>query len=59
MNQNSVQEEIESRLKSGNACYNLVQNLLTSSLLSKNIRIKVYRSIILPVLCGCETWHSH
>jgi hypothetical protein len=59
MNQNSVQEEIKSRLKSGNACYNLVQNLLTSSLLSKNIKIKVYKTIILPVLYGCETWHSH
>jgi hypothetical protein len=36
MNQNSIQEEIKSRLKSGNACYLSVQNLLSSSLLSKN-----------------------
>ena len=35
MNQNSIQEEIKSRLKSGNASYHLVQNLLSSSLLSK------------------------
>jgi hypothetical protein len=56
-NQNSVQEEIKSRLKSGNDCYHLVQNLLSSSLLSKNIRIKIYRTIILHVvLYGCETW---
>jgi len=57
-NQNSVQEEIKSRLKSGNACYHSVQNLLSSSLLSKNIKIKVYKTcIILPlVLYGCETW---
>jgi len=41
MYQNSVQEEIKSRLKSGNACYNLVQNLLSSSLLSKNIKINI------------------
>ena len=34
-NQNSIQEEIKSRLKSGNACYHAVQNLLSSSLLSK------------------------
>jgi len=34
--QNSIQEEIKNRLKSGNACYLLVQNLLSSSLLSKN-----------------------
>jgi len=55
-NQSSVQEEIKSRLKSGNACYYSVQNLLRSSLLSKNLKIKIYRTIILPVvLYGCET----
>jgi hypothetical protein len=45
-NQNSIQEEIKSRLKSGNACYHSVQNLLSSSLLSKNLKIKIYRTII-------------
>ena len=46
-----------SRLKSENACYYSVQNLLSSSLLSKNLKIKIYRNIILPVvLYGCETW---
>jgi len=56
-NQNSIQEEIKSRLKSGNACYHSVRNLLSSSLLSKNLKIKIYRTIILPVvLYGCETW---
>ena len=35
-NPNSTQEEIKSRLKLGNACYRLVQNLLSSNLLSKN-----------------------
>ena len=56
-NQNSILEEIKSRLKSGNACYHSVQNLLSSSLLSKNLKIKIYRTIILPVvLYGCETW---
>ena len=55
-NQNSIQEEIISRLKSGNACYHVVQNLLSSSLLSKNIKIERYRTIILPVvLYGCGT----
>ena len=54
-NQNSIQEEIKSRLKSGNACYYSLQNLLSSSLLSRNIKINIYRSIILPVvLNGCE-----
>jgi hypothetical protein len=56
-NQNSIQEKIKSRLKSGNDCYHLVWNLLTSSLLHKNIKIKKYRIIILPVvLYRCETW---
>ena len=55
-NQNSVQEEIKNSLKSGNACYHSVQNILSSSLLFKTIKIKIYRIIILPVLYGCETW---
>jgi len=51
-----VQEEIKSRLKSGNACYHLVQNPMSSSLLSKNLKIKIYRTIILPVvLYSCKT----
>jgi len=55
--QNSVQEEIKSRLNLGNACYHSVQNLLSSRLLSKDLKIKIYRTIILPVvLYGCETW---
>jgi len=55
-NQNSIQEEIKSRLKLGNTCYYSVQNLLSSRLLSKNLKIKMYRTIILPVvLYGCET----
>jgi hypothetical protein len=56
-NQNSIHEEIKSRLKSGNACYHSVQNVLSSSLLSKNVKIQIYRTIILPVvLYGCESW---
>ena len=56
-NQNSIQKEIKSWLKSRNACYHSVQNLLSSRLLSKNLKIKIYRTIILPVvLYGCETW---
>ena len=56
-NQNSIQEEIKCRLKLGNACYYSVQKLWASSLLSKTLKIKIYRTIILPVvLYGCETW---
>ena len=56
-NQTSIAEEIKSTLRSGNACYHLVQNLLSSRLLSKNLKIKIYRTIILPVvLYACEAW---
>ena len=49
-NQNSIAEEIKSRLKSGNACCHSVQNLLSSRLLSKIVKIKIYRTVILPVV---------
>ena len=56
-NQNYIADETKSRLRSGNAWYHLVQNILSSRLLSKNLKIKIYRTIILPVaLYGCETW---
>jgi hypothetical protein len=55
--QNCMQEEIKSRLNSGNACYHSVQSLLSSRLLSRDIKVKIYKTIILPVLLyGCETW---
>jgi hypothetical protein len=56
-NQNDIHDEIKSRLNSGNAYYYSVQNLLSSRLISKNLKIKIYRTVILPVvLYGCETW---
>jgi hypothetical protein len=56
-NQNSIHEEIERRLKSGNACYHSVQNLLSSRLLSKLVKIKIYRTIILQVVSySCKSW---
>jgi UDP-galactopyranose mutase len=48
-NQNSVQEEVKGRLKSGNAYYYSVQNLFSSRLLPKNLKIRIYRNIIMPV----------
>ena len=55
-NQNPIAEEIKSRLKSGNACYYSVQNVLSSRLVSKNLKLKIYRTVILPVvLYWCET----
>jgi hypothetical protein len=55
-NQNLIQEGIK-RLNSGNVCYLSTQNLLSSHLLLKNVKIIIYMTIILPVgLYGCETW---
>jgi hypothetical protein len=55
--QNCIHEEIKSRLNSGNACYHSVQGLLSSCLLSRNVKVKIYKTVILPVvLYGLETW---
>jgi hypothetical protein len=55
--QNCTHEEIKSSLNSGNSCYHSVQSLLSSRLLSRNIKVKIYKTIILPVvLYRCETW---
>jgi hypothetical protein len=55
--QNCIHEEIRSRQNSGNACCHAVQNLLSSRLLSRNVKIKIYKTIILPVVMyGYETW---
>jgi len=48
--QNSIREEIKSRMRSGKACYHSVQNLLSSSLLSRKLKFKIYRTVILPVV---------
>jgi sorting nexin-29 len=57
MNRNSIHEEIKSRLKLGNTCYHLVQNLLFSRLQSKNRKVRVCRTVIWYVVSyGCETW---
>jgi hypothetical protein len=54
--QNCIHEEIRSILNSGNVCYHAVQNLLSSRLLSRNVKIKIYKTMILHVvLYGCET----
>jgi hypothetical protein len=56
-NQNDIHDEIKSRLNSGNACNYSVQNLLSFRLISKNLKVKIYKIVILPVvLYGCETW---
>jgi hypothetical protein len=52
-----IQEEIKRRLNSGIACYHLVQNLPSSRLLSRNLKIRIHKTIILPLaLYGREKW---
>jgi hypothetical protein len=52
-----MHEEINSRLNSGNVCYRSVQRLPSSHLLTKNLKVEIYKIIILPaVLYGRETW---
>jgi hypothetical protein len=55
-NKNFIHEKIKSRLNSGNVCYHSDQNLLPSYLLSKKLKMNIYKIIILPVLYGCEAW---
>jgi hypothetical protein len=52
-----MQEEIKNSLNLGNACYHSVQSLLSSRLLSRNVKVKIYKTMILPVvLYGYGTW---
>jgi hypothetical protein len=52
-----IQVEIKRRVNSDNACYYSLQNLLSSRLLLKNLKIRIYKTIISPIgLYGCETW---
>jgi hypothetical protein len=52
-----IQKEIKRRWKSGNACYDSIHKMLSSRVLSKNINIRIYKIIILPlVVYGCKTW---
>jgi divalent metal cation (Fe/Co/Zn/Cd) transporter len=55
-NENGFHDEVKSRLNPGNSCYHSVHNLLSSRLISKNQKIKINKTVILPVvLYGCET----
>jgi len=60
-NKNCIHEEIKSRLKSENACYHSLQNILSSSSLSKDAEIKIYkyRSLNLSFCRGLKLGLSH
>ncbi|KAJ4442529.1 hypothetical protein ANN_04116 [Periplaneta americana] len=54
-NINDTREEIKRTINMGNACYYSVEKLLPSSLLSKYLKVRIYKTVMLPVvLCGCE-----
>jgi hypothetical protein len=54
---NYIHDEIKRRLNLGNACYHSVKNLLSSHVLSRIVKVKIFKTIILPfVLYECETW---
>ena len=56
-NTNDIHEEIKRRINMGNACYYSFEKILSSRLLSKELKVNTYKTIILPVvLYGCETW---
>ncbi|KAJ4429697.1 hypothetical protein ANN_21898 [Periplaneta americana] len=56
-NINDTREEIKHRINMGNACYYSIEKLLSCSLLSKNLKVRIYKTVILPVvLYRCETW---
>jgi hypothetical protein len=54
-NQNDIHDEIKSRLNSGNACYYLIKNLMSSRLLSKNLKLIIHKSVIFPTEGGTQT----
>ena len=56
-NTNAIHEEIKRRINMGNACYYSLEKILLFRLLSKKLKVKTYKIIILSVvLYGCETW---
>jgi hypothetical protein len=55
-NKHFFHKYVKRRLNSGNVCYHSVQNILLHSLLSKDLKIKLNKTIILTVLYGCKTW---
>jgi hypothetical protein len=57
-NQNMIQKKIKRRLNSDNICYNSIQNLLPFYLLSENVIVIIFKTVILPlVLYGHKTWY--
>jgi hypothetical protein len=59
-NQTCVHGEVKNRFNSGNASYQFIQNLLSSRWISKNIKVSIYRIIILAIATmGVNLGHPH
>jgi hypothetical protein len=57
-NRNLIEEEIKRKLSSGNAYYHSVQSLMSFPLLSKDVKIRIYKTVIFPMLLhGCANWY--
>ena len=56
-NDNSTEEEIKNRITLGNKVYYVNQFLFKSSTFSKKLKMKLYWSIVRPIVTyACETW---
>jgi hypothetical protein len=53
---NDIHDEMKTTLNLGNACCHLIQNLLLASVLTKNLKIKISKTIFSFVLYACEIW---
>ena len=56
-NTNNIREEIKRRINVGNICHYSLERILSPYLISKKLKVKTYKTIIVPVvLYGCATW---
>ena len=54
---NSIEEEIKRRISLGNKAFYANQDLLKSKLLTKNSKLRIYKTLVRPVVTyACETW---
>jgi len=52
-------KKLKNRLNSEIACYNFVQNHLSSCILSQNLKVKVYKTVTVPIILVLRRIFSH